>query len=35
MTLLALLIYLTSEPPAPEVPPGDEEIKPPPQASPY
>jgi hypothetical protein len=35
MTLLALLIYLTSESPTPEAPPGEQEIKPPPEASPY
>jgi hypothetical protein len=35
MTLLALLIYLTTEPPTPEAPSGEQEIKPPPEASPY
>jgi len=35
MTLLALLIYLATESPPPESPPGEQEIKPPPEASPY
>ena len=35
MTLLALLIYLTTEPPKPEAQSEEQEIQPPPEASPY
>lgn len=35
MTLLTLLIYLTTEAPPPESPSEAQEIRPPPEASPY
>ena len=35
MTLLVLIIYLTAETPQQESPPTAQEIKPPPEVSPY